>query len=144
MWRHQPDSLLFLIVFMTNSFEHQYDEEDFENASRLVKNRQYFQRRPQRAADLIAKLMARKGYGQASAATELQNVWQSVTAEPWCRQTRPGNIRRGVLEVIVANSVLLQQLEFEKKNLLGLLQQKLPQNQINDIRFRIGNINKHD
>ena len=93
---------------MTNPWKHQYDEEDFDDASRLVKNRQFFQRRPQRAADLIAKLMARKGYGQSSAANELHNVWQSVTAEPWRKQTQPGNIRRGVLEVVVANSALLQ------------------------------------
>jgi predicted nucleic acid-binding Zn ribbon protein len=149
---HQPSSRIpyhcelkrrFRIALLMNPLDHQYDEQDFDEASRLVKSRQYFQRRPQRAAELIAKLMARKGYGQASAVSELLTAWQSVTTESWREQTQPGNIRRGVLEVIVANSVLLQTLEFEKKNILSVLQQQLPQNQIKDIRFRIGNINRH-
>ena len=37
--------------------------------------------------------------------------------------TRPGNIRRGVLEVFVANSTLLQELAFQKTQLLERLRQ---------------------
>lgn len=125
-----------------NPNQGQYDEQDFDQASRLVKDRQFFQRRPKKAADLIAQLLARKGWGQSTAAHELQTVWQSITAASWSHQTQLGNVRQGVLEVIVANSGLLQQLEFTKQNLLASLQQRLPQNKIKDIRFRIGNVTK--
>jgi hypothetical protein len=116
------------------------DEQDFEDANRLVKRRQFFPRRPKKAADLIAQLLVRKGYGQVTAAGELAQTWHEVTSNRWRNQTQPGNIRRGVLEVVVANSALLQQLEFEKKNFLLSIQQHLPQNQIKEIRFRIGTI----
>lgn len=125
-----------------NPNQGQYDEQDFDQATRLVKDRQFYQRRPKKVADLIAQLMARKGWGQATAADELQSVWHSIAATSWSQQTQLGNVRKGVLEVIVANSALLQQLEFTKQNLVASLQQRLPQNKIKDIRFRIGNVTK--
>lgn len=117
-----------------------YEELDFNQAARLVRNRQRFTRRPKKSADIVSQLMARKGYGQLAANNELQQVWQRMVADQWRGQTRAGLIRNGVLEVMVANSVLNQRLEFEKKSLLAKLQQKLPQAKIRDIRFRIGNV----
>ncbi len=117
-----------------------YEELDFKQAARLVRNRQRFTRRPRKSADIVSQLMARKGYGQLAANNELQQAWQEIVANPWREQTRAGLIRNGALEVIVANSVLNQRLEFEKKSLLAKLQQKLPQANIRDIRFRIGNV----
>jgi hypothetical protein len=121
----------------------QYDEEDFEQASRLVKSRQFFHRKPKKAADLIAQLMARKGYNQSTAVDELKTAWEAIGDRRWVKQTQPGNIRKGVLEVMVANSALLQQLQFARQNLVTALQQQLPQNKIKDIRFRIGTV-KHN
>ena len=40
----------------------EYDELDFSQAHDLVKKRQRYFRRPKKPADLLAKLMARKGY----------------------------------------------------------------------------------
>lgn len=117
-----------------------YEELDFNQAANLVRKRQRFARRPKRSADIVAQLMARKGYGQQTAAKELHQAWQEIAAESWQNQTRAGQIRKGVLEIFVANSVLNQRLEFEKRSLLAGLQQRLPQANIRDIRFRIGNV----
>ncbi len=117
------------------------DEElDFSQAEKLVRQRQRFHRRPKRSANLIAQLMARKGYGQQKTIRELDEVWSAIAAESWRAQTRPGVIRGGVLEIVVENSVLNQRLEFEKKKILAELQRQLPKNKIRDIRFRIGNL----
>ena len=116
-----------------------YDELDFSQASDLVNKRQRFTRRPKKSAEIVAQLMARKGYGQQSTTNELQETWEGV-ANRWQGQTKAGQIRRGVLEVFVANSVLHQRLEFEKRTLLGELQQRLPNAKIRDIRFRLGTV----
>jgi hypothetical protein len=121
----------------------QSDEQDFDQANRLINDRQFFPRRPKKAAELIAQLMARKGWGQSTAIDELDVAWKSVATTVWSQQTQLGNVRKGVLEVIVANSALLQQLEFKKQSLVASLQQRLPQNKIKDIRFRIGNVTKN-
>ena len=118
-----------------------YEEQDFEHAQELVRKRQRYQRRPKKMADVIGRLMARKGYGQQQVSDQLSDAWQAVASESWRDQTRVGLVRRGVLEVFVASSTLNQRLEFEKQNLLTGLQQRLPQVKINDIRFRIGNVN---
>jgi predicted nucleic acid-binding Zn ribbon protein len=120
------------------------DELDFTNAQKLVRQRQYFSPRPKQAANVIAQLMARKGYGQQQAAEELSSVWKNIVGENFCAQTQVGLIRLGVLEVIVASSVLIQRLEFEKKRLLAELKRHLPNNQLKDIRFRIGKLTPHD
>jgi hypothetical protein len=122
----------------------QSDELDFEQANRLINARQFFPRRPKKAADLIAQLMARKGWGQSTAVDELDIAWNLVATTAWSQQTQLGNVRKGVLEVIVANSALLHQLEFKKQSLVASLQQRLPQNKIKDIRFRIGNVTKNN
>ena len=37
------------------------------------------------------------------------------------KYTRPGQVRRGTLEVVVANSTLMQELGFQKRDLLDAL-----------------------
>jgi len=117
-----------------------YDDQDFDDAEKLVKGRQFYVRKPQKSANLIAQLMARKGYGQQKSANEIDETWNAIAADAWREQTRVGTIRRGVLEIVVSTSVLNQRLEFDKKRLLTELNQRLPQIKLNDIRFRIGNI----
>ena len=54
-------------------------------------------------------------------------------------KTRVAGLRRGVLEVEVANSALLQELaQFHKRRLLEALRQMLPGTPLHDLRFRAG------
>lgn len=85
--------------------------------------------------------MARKGYAQTETADELATVWQKVAGPKWKTKTKVGIIRRGVLEIMVSSSIVIQQLEFEKRKLLSELQAQLPKNNLKDLRFRIGNVN---
>lgn len=118
------------------------DEElDFQQANDLVHQRQRFKRKPRRSADIIARLMARKGYAQQQSADELIQAWARTADSGWRSQTRVGTIRRGVLEIVVGNSVLNQRLEFEKQKLLRQMADQLPHAGLKDIRFRIGNVN---
>ncbi len=47
---------------------------------------------------------------------------------------------RGTLEVVVANSTLVQELGFQKQPLLAALAELLPNEGIKRLRFRVGNI----
>jgi len=67
-------------------------------------------------------------------------AWREAAGPLVAKYTRPGSVRRGALEVIVANSTLVQELGFQKHALLKTLQQLLPEAGINNLRFRIGNI----
>ena len=116
------------------------NEFDFQQAHELVAGRQRFQRRAKPAAMLINHLLARKGYGQTESQTDLQTTWQQVVGTKWKNKTMASAIRRGVLDVVVTNSAALQQLNFAKKKLLKGIQEQLPQNKIQNIKFRVGKI----
>lgn len=116
-------------------------EFDFQQAEELVNKRQRFQRRAKSASDLINYLLARKGYIQTQSKTDLSEGWRVAAGQKWQSKTMVGNLRQGVLEVVVESSAAHQQLEFNKKQLLTSIQNQLPQNNIRSIRFRVGNIN---
>ena len=125
---------------MSDPDENQFADRDFDDAARLVKQRQWFRRRAKPAVDVINQLLARKGYSQTSAANELTDVWQKIVGPRWKGKTVAGNISRGVLEITVASSAIGQHLNFKKKQLLKQLNDELPQNKIRDIRFKTGRI----
>lgn len=120
----------------------QYDELDFSNASDLVNKRQRYRRRPKKSADLVSRLMARQGYTQTRSNDELKEAWEIAVGPKYTQSTTAGRISRGVLEIQVANSPTINQLSFQKRQLLSAMQQQLPQNKIKDIRFKLGNVAK--
>jgi predicted nucleic acid-binding Zn ribbon protein len=95
---------------------------------------------PQPIAEVLAQLLARRGYARQTAAANCEAAWQEAVGAPLARVTRPGNIRRNVLEVFVANSTVLQELAFQKTQLLDRLRQSLRDESIRDLRLRVGPI----
>ena len=103
-------------------------------------SRQRFDRPPKRIADIISRLVARKGYGRLQSTAEFQNAWAAAVGEQMAKVSRAGNTRRGTLEVTVQNSVVAQELQFKKQQLLNELRTLITDCAISDIRFRVGEI----
>jgi len=118
--------------------EDPYTEEDFEQIADDVSKRQFWRRRPKRAADLVSQLMARKGYAQQESNEQLDQIWSKVAGERMASKTRVGKIHRRALEVTVENSAAVQQLTFQKTALIKKLKSELPDQTIDEIRFRVG------
>ena len=91
-------------------------------------------------ADVVANLIARHGYAEQQGLDARTSAWQRVAGSDLSEQTRVGNLKRGVLEIFVGNSVAMQELTFQKRQLLKQLLQELPDQKIVDIRFRFGAI----
>jgi predicted nucleic acid-binding Zn ribbon protein len=96
--------------------------------------------RPQKMADVLAELMARRSYTSRQTATNFQAAWQSAAGEMIAKYTRVGLVKRGTLEVLVANSVLVQELTFQKESILARLNDLLPDERIINLRWRVGPI----
>ena len=109
-----------------------------EVVCRDIAGRQRYLGGPQKLADALAQVMARRGYARVQASAELGDVWNSAAGEKLAACSRPGNLRRGVLEVTVANSAVMQELEFMKRKILKELSQLAPDQKIRNLRFRIG------
>jgi predicted nucleic acid-binding Zn ribbon protein len=95
---------------------------------------------PKPISDILAQLLARRGYARERSTASYTEAWQRAVGEPMGKFTQAGLLRRGALEVIVANSTLVQELGFRKTELLAKLGQLLPDQNIRDLRFRVGSI----
>ncbi len=116
------------------------DDDGIRQLHEEVSRRQYHQKRPQRIADTLSTLMARRGYAQLEAAGEREEAWSAVVGKQMAPHCRIGNIRRGVVEVTVCNSAVLQELTFRKQELIKKIAAVLPDQKIRDMRFRVGTL----
>ena len=84
--------------------------------------------------------MSRRGYARVQSAAAYDTAWREAAGPLTAQYTRVGQLRRGTLEVVVANSTLVQELGFQKQALLKNLAGLLPAEGIENLRFRVGNI----
>lgn len=94
---------------------------------------------PKRLDDILAQVMFQRGYGQELSTLDCAEAWRDIVGDRVAKMTLPTRIRQGVLEVLVENSTIVQELTFQKVHLLACLSERLPEQRIADVRFRIGN-----
>ncbi len=97
-------------------------------------------RGPQAIGDILPELMARRGYARVQSAREYEAAWGEAVGPLAAQYTRVGGLRRGKLEIVTANSTLMQELTFQKADILATLNRLLPDQGFKDIRFRLGAI----
>jgi predicted nucleic acid-binding Zn ribbon protein len=97
-------------------------------------------RGPQAIGDVLSELMARRGYARVQTGAAYDAAWREAAGPLAAKYSRPGPLRRGTLEVLVANSTLMQELGFQKAALLEALGGLLPDEGITNLRFRVGNL----
>jgi predicted nucleic acid-binding Zn ribbon protein len=115
------------------------DWADLERRSRSHR-RWFYGRQPKPVGDILAQLIQRRGYAQVRAAGEWNEAWAAAAGQQFAAVTEVGQLRRGVLEVTAANSLVMQELGFEKERILQELKTARPDAGIKQIRFRVGKI----
>jgi predicted nucleic acid-binding Zn ribbon protein len=118
---------------------HPDDWQDLQRRSQAHR-RWFYARQPKPIAEVVAQLVQRRGYAQVRAAGEWNEAWRSAAGERFAAVTEVGQLRRGVLEVTVANSLVMQELGFEKERILADIQAARPDAGIKNLRFRVGQI----
>ena len=93
--------------------------------------------RVRRIDSLVSQLMSRRGYAQVAANEALQQVMTSEVGEALAGTFQVGNLKRGVLQVYVNDSVTMQELNFRKRAILKRIHSDMPENKITDLRFRV-------
>jgi predicted nucleic acid-binding Zn ribbon protein len=97
-------------------------------------------RSPQPMSTILAELMAQRGFARVRATEALEAAWRDAAGQALAPHTRVGAIRRGKIEITVASSTLAQELTFCKLTLVEALRKALPNENIQDLRFRVGPI----
>src|SRR5262252_1060303 len=95
---------------------------------------------PKQMRDVLSQLLAKRGYAQVQTAATCDAAWREAVGSKLAADTRPGSVRRGVLEILVRNSASAQELGFLKAKIVKTLTQLIPEQKIRNLRFRVGNI----
>lgn len=101
--------------------------------------RWFYGKQPKPVAEVMAQLVQRRGYAQVRTLGEWNDAWHAA-AGAFTAVTEVGQLRRGVLEVTAANSLVMQELGFEKERILKELQTARPDAGLKQLRFRVGRI----
>lgn len=116
------------------------DIQDLQRAIQLTDQRRVYRRRAKPIGELLNHLIIRCGIAAEKSQDELNNRWQLAVGPAYAGQTRVGKLRRGILEIWVLHSSLLQELVFAKDDYLQQLNQTPNTTKIRDLRFRIGGV----
>lgn len=114
---------------------------------RQSEQRRLFRRAPKTGADVMERVVRMRGYGRQQSSKQLQDAWQQAIRDVIFEETVTlasgvAHIRHAVLEVYVANATVHQELLFHKTALLTRLGQLAPHQAINNLRFRVGWVEK--
>lgn len=94
---------------------------------------------PELLGEVVARLFAARGWGRRQGRLRLENAWSEAAGPELAAHTQVAGQRRGVLEILVDNAVLLQELaHFHKRQILEKLRRRLPEVTLTDLRFRVG------
>jgi predicted nucleic acid-binding Zn ribbon protein len=94
---------------------------------------------PEVLGEILSRLFTARGWGRRQERLRLEQAWAEAVGPEGAKYTRVNGLRRGVLEVIVGNAVLLQELaHYQKRQLLERLRGRLPGTTLTDLRFRAG------
>lgn len=107
--------------------------------------KRFYARQPKAAKDVLASVIAKRGYAASKGAGALQAAWQGVAKqvlaeEALAKMTRAKGLMRGKLEVLVANHVVMQEINFHRPTLLAAIQEAQPDARISDLRFKVGRL----
>src|SRR5436853_2762056 len=94
---------------------------------------------PEPLGEILSRLFAARGWGRKQGRLRLEEAWAEVAGPEAAKHTRVGALRRGTLEILVDNAVLLQELaHYQKRRLLEQLRGRLKNVPLTDLRFRAG------
>ena len=116
--------------------------DDWANLERRAKSYQrwHYAQQPKKVAEVISQVVQRRGYAQVRNLGEWNDAWRAAAGEAFAAVTEVGQLRRGVLEVTAANSLVMQELGFEKERILQELKTARPDAGLKQLRFRVGKI----
>jgi predicted nucleic acid-binding Zn ribbon protein len=115
-------------------------EDELQAICSEISSRQRYRPGPRKISDILSRLMARRGYAQTMNAAGCAEAWQQAVGRELAQDSRAGNVRRGVLQVVARNSVIVQELSFQKRQLIRKLAKLVPDQKIRDLTIRVGNV----
>lgn len=113
-------------------------KEEIKHLNDELLRRQINYRGPRKVGDAVNDLLARRGYARMQDAADQQQAWTQAVGQQLAADSRVGQLRCGVFEIIVRNSAVLQELTFQKRQIIRKLAGLVEGMVVKDVRFRVG------
>ena len=107
---------------------------------RQHEEKKWYARRPKPIKQIMADLVVRRGLGRVLATEELNRTWREIVGEPFAAQSRPGQLRGGILEIVVTHTVYKQEMKYMEEQILAQLHEQAADMKIRGLRYRVGQI----
>lgn len=95
---------------------------------------------PKPVREALSQLLSKRGYAQIQTASTCEAAWREAVGPKMAADTRPGNVKRGVLEVLARNAAVTSELGFLKSKIVKTLNKLAPDQQVCDLRIRVGKL----
>ncbi len=99
---------------------------------------------PEKIHTILERVLSGLNLGIKAKQFEIWEVWDSVVGQHIARQAQPQQIRNMVLWTVVSSSTWMQQLGFMKKTIVDRLNERIGEEVVKDIRFRMGEVPSPD
>jgi len=90
-----------------------------------------------RIGTIISQLMSRRGYASVAAENAMMQSIAGSVGPALAGSITVGKLSRGVLQIYAVDSVVMQELTFQKRQIIKRLAKDHPQAKITDVRFRL-------
>jgi predicted nucleic acid-binding Zn ribbon protein len=87
---------------------------------------------------VVKQLVARRGYGETESHEQLQAAWAKAAGPQLAALTQATKVSKGALVVLAENHTVLQELSFQRRQILQELQKQLPEMNIKGLRPKVG------
>ncbi|MCX5687727.1 MAG: DUF721 domain-containing protein [Candidatus Omnitrophica bacterium] len=98
-------------------------------------------KKPEEIGLIISQLIKKLDTKTHGSIEEIVQAWQNTIEAKAISHTKPVAIKKNILTIEVDSSTWLYFLSLKKKNILESMKKILGKGKIEDIRFRIGEIN---
>ena len=97
-------------------------------------------KRPEDIKGIVSKVIGKIEKQGPGKKEKILNAWKKSAGEKAASHSRPVGIRRKVLTVEIDSSTWLYELSLKKKHILRDIKKELGQGNMEDIRFRMGDV----
>jgi len=95
---------------------------------------------PPSMGEVLGEFLRRTGINRKIQEQKILNSWEEAVGEGVAERTQPIRVKNRVLQVKVANSVWMQELQFMKELIMQKLHRQTGNDILQDLRFFIGEI----
>src|SRR5512139_838349 len=98
------------------------------------------QLKPEALGEILQKILKKRNIPHTSTDPRLAEIWRRAVGPQIASQTHPVSLKRGLLVVHVSSPVWMHQLQFMKEEIIGRIKELSFPEEIQNLRFCIGEI----